>query len=300
MSHDHNHGHHDHHDHDESGNIGVAFFLNLSFAVIEVVGGLLTNSVAILSDALHDVGDSLALALAWYLQRVSGRGRDRRYTYGYRRFSLLGALAGSVILVVGSLVIVFAAVPRLITPQPTVTWGMLALAVLGIVVNGAAVLRLKKGSSQNAKVAALHLLEDVLGWGAVLVGALIIHFTGWYWIDPLLSLGIAAFILVTALGALRSSAKILLQGIPEGVDLAAIEARLSAVAGVASFHDLHLWSLDGEHTILTVHLVLDGPVTQETACGVKHETAAAMRELGIEHCTLELEGADESCVRCCP
>ncbi|HNT26905.1 MAG TPA: cation diffusion facilitator family transporter [bacterium] len=287
------------HDHGDTGHIGVAFFLNFSFALIEIVGGLLTNSIAILSDALHDLGDSLALALAWYLQKVSDRGRDRRYTYGYKRFSLLGALAGSVILIVGSVVIVFAAVPRLLTPQPTVTWGMLALAVLGIIVNGAAVLRLKKGTSQNAKVVALHLLEDVLGWAAVLVGAVVIHFTGWYWIDPLLSLGIAAFILVTALGALRSSAKILLQGIPEGVDLAAIEARLTAIAGVASFHDLHLWSLDGERTILTVHLVLDGPVTPETACRVKRETTAAMEELGVGHCTLELEGPDEPCARCC-
>ncbi len=296
MSHDHGH---DHHDHGDTGHIGVAFFLNFSFALIEIVGGLLTNSIAILSDALHDVGDSLALALAWYLQKVSDKGRDRRFTYGYRRFSLLGAVVGSAILVVGSVVIVFAALPRLIEPQPTVTWGMLALAALGIVVNGAAVLRLKKGSSQNAKVAALHLLEDVLGWGAVLVGALVIYFTGWYWIDPLLSLGIAAFILVTALGALRSSAKILLQGIPEGLDLAAIETKLAAVAGVASFHDLHLWSLDGERTILTVHLVLDAPVTQEAACRVKREASGAMNELGVGHCTIEIEGPGEPCARCC-
>ncbi|HSA32651.1 MAG TPA: cation diffusion facilitator family transporter [bacterium] len=296
MTHDHDHRGHDHGD---TGHIGVAFLLNFSFALIEVAGGLLTNSIAILSDALHDLGDSLALALAWYLQKVSDRGRDRRYTYGYKRFSLLGALAGSGILIVGSVVIVFAAIPRLIEPQPTVTWGMLLLAVLGIVVNGAAVLRLKKGTSQNAKVVALHLLEDVLGWGAVLVGAVVIHFTGWYWIDPLLSLGIAAFILITALGALRSSAKILLQGIPEEVDLAAIEARLTAVAGVASSHDLHLWSLDGERTILTVHLVLDAPVTPETACRVKRETAVAMEELGVGHCTIELEGPDEPCARCC-
>ncbi len=296
MSHDHGH---DHHDHDESGNIGVAFFLNLSFALIEVVGGLFTNSVAILSDALHDVGDSLALALAWYLQKVSDKGRDRRFTYGYRRFSLLGALINSVILIMGSLFIFAMAISRLIAPQPTIALGMLALAVLGIVVNGAAVLRLRKGHSQNAKVVSLHLLEDVLGWGAVLVGALIIHFTGWFWIDPLLSLGIAVYILINAYHNLRSAAKILLQGIPEGLDLAAIEARLTAVAGVASFHDLHLWSLDGETTILTVHLVLDGPVTQDAACRIKRETSGAMEELGIGHCTIELEGADESCARCC-
>lgn len=296
MSHDHGH---DHHDHDESGTIGVAFFLNFSFALIEVAGGLLTNSVAILSDALHDVGDSLALALAWYLQKVSGRGRDRRFTYGYRRFSLLGALINSVILIGGSMVILAMAISRLIAPQPTIALGMLALAVLGIVVNGAAVLRLKKGHSQNAKVVALHLLEDVLGWGAVLVGALVIHFTGWYWIDPLLSLGIAVYILINAYRNLRTATKILLQGIPEGLDLAAIEAKLSAVAGVVSFHDLHLWSLDGERTILTVHLVLDAPATPEASCRVKQGTVAAMNDLGIDHCTIEIEGPDEPCTRCC-
>jgi cobalt-zinc-cadmium efflux system protein len=293
MSHDH------HHDHDDASSIKTAFFLNFAFALVEVVGGLLTNSIAILSDALHDLGDSLALALAWYLQKVSDKRRDRRFTYGYRRFSLLGALINSIILIIGSIFIVTMALPRLIAPQPTVTLGMMALAVIGIIVNGAAVLRLKKGHSQNVKVVSLHMLEDVLGWAAVLIGAIGIYFTGWYWIDPLLSLGIAVYILLNACRNLRTAANILLQGIPEGLDLTAIEKRLGAIAGVCSFHDLHLWSLDGEHTILTVHLVLNGPVTQEAGRRIKQDTSAAMHELGIGHCTIEIEGPDELCERCC-
>lgn len=285
------------HDHGDAGRIGFAFFLNLSFALIEIAGGILTNSVAILSDALHDLGDSLALALAWGLQKVSERGRDRRFTYGYRRFSLLGALINGGILVAGSLVILAMAIPRLLAPQPTLAVGMLVLAVFGILVNGAAVLRLKKGRSQNAKVVALHLLEDVLGWAAILVGAVVIHFTGWYWIDPLLSLLIAIYILISATRALLSASRILLQGVPEGIDLSAIEARLLSVAGVVSTHDLHLWSLDGERTILTVHLLLDTPPDPDTACRIKAEANEAMRELGIGHCTLEIEGPGEKCAR---
>ncbi len=291
--------HHHPAEHDDTGRIGTAFLLNFSFALIEVVGGLLTNSIAVLSDALHDLGDSVVLAMAWYLQKVSERGRDRRYTYGYRRFSLLSALAGSGVLVAGSVVIVVAAAPRFLDPRPVVTEGMFLLAALGIIVNGAAVLRLWKGSSRNAKVVALHLLEDVLGWVALLIGALIIHFTGWLWVDPLLSIAIALVIFVSALRMFRSSARIFLQRIPQDIDLALIEARLLAVPSVASFHDLHLWSLDGEQAILTVHLVLDGAVTQENAVRIKREVSAAMRDLGVGHCTIELEGKEEECTRGC-
>ncbi len=165
----HNHDHHHHH-HD-TGNLKVAFFLNLAFTLVEIVGGLYTNSLAILSDALHDLGDSLSLGLSWYFQKLSKKGRTSSFSYGYKRFSLLGAVVNSIVLVVGSIIILSKAIPQLFNPSQANAEGMMYLAILGIVVNGAAVLKLRKGESLNEKVITLHLLEDVLGWVAVLIGS---------------------------------------------------------------------------------------------------------------------------------
>ena len=189
--HNHNHSHH----HEDVKNIKVAFSLNLMFTIIEFVGGFLTNSMAILSDAVHDLGDSFSLGLSWYFQKIAKRPRTKNYTYGYKRFSLLGAIINSVILVVGSVLILMNAIPRLFHPQQPDVKGMLLLAVLGVIVNGAAVLRLRKGRSLNERVVSPHLLEDVLGWLAVLVGAGIMYFVDAPFIDPLLSIAISAFIL---------------------------------------------------------------------------------------------------------
>ena len=212
---------------DDISNIRVAFFLNFGFAIIEIIGGLLTNSVAILSDALHDFGDSLTLGLAWYFQRLSKKNRDQKFSYGYSRFSLMGAIVSSVILIIGSIFIINEAIPRLIEPQEAHAGGMAGLAILGIVVNGAAALRLRRGSSMNERVVALHLLEDVLGWTAVLIGAIIMHFKDWPWIDPVLSLLIAAIILFNVYRNLKKTLKIILQSTPEGIDPSEVMRRLT-------------------------------------------------------------------------
>ena len=193
MGHDHHHGHHHQHD---TKNISTAFFLNLAFTIIEIIGGLMTNSVAIMSDALHDLGDSLSLGLAWYFQKVAKKGRDKTFSYGYKRFSVLGAMINAIVLVVGSVFILQETIPRLWQPETPNVQGMFWLAILGIVVNGAAVLKLQKGTSLNEKVISLHLLEDVLGWAAVLVGSVLMYFFDLPIIDPLLSIGIAIFILL--------------------------------------------------------------------------------------------------------
>jgi len=190
--------HHNHHHH-TTENIKVAFFLNLSFTVIELVGGLLTNSMAILSDALHDLGDSVSLGLAWYFQRIAQKKSDLSYSYGYKRFSLLGAFINSLILSVGSIFILVEAIPRLFDPKQPDASGMIILAIIGVIVNGFAVLRLKKGKSINEKVVSLHLLEDVLGWLAVLIGSIVMYFFNLPVIDSLLSIGIAIFILLNVL-----------------------------------------------------------------------------------------------------
>ncbi len=216
--HPHSHGlfgHHHHHHGSESGNIATAFWLNFSFTIIEFIGGWLTNSVAIMADAMHDLGDTLAIAFAWFAAKVAGKEATPRYSYGYRRWSLLSALINSVILVLGSCWILYEAIPRLWEPQLPHAAGMMALAVLGVLVNGAAVFKLRRGKTQNEQILTWHLLEDVLGWVAVLVGSILIYFTDWAWLDPLLSIGFTCFILINVWRNLRHTLALFLQVSPD-------------------------------------------------------------------------------------
>ena len=193
-----NHGQHQehhHHDFSETETLGGAFFLNLTFTLIEIAGGLWTNSVAIIADALHDAGDSLALGLAWYLQKASGKERDQQFSYGYGRLSLLAALINGMVLLVGSFVIIMHVIPRFFTPQTVDATGMVGLSLLGIAFNGFAFWRNRSSQYLNAKMVNWHLLEDVLGWTIVLIGSIIMHFGDYSWLDPLMALGVTLFIL---------------------------------------------------------------------------------------------------------
>ena len=289
------HGHH-HHDH-PSGNIRSAFFLNLGFAIIEVIGGLLTNSVAILSDALHDFGDSLTLGVSWYFSKVASKKGDKEYSYGYKRFSLLGAIISSIVLLTGSVFIVKEAIPRLFNPIQPDTTGMIALGILGVIVNGIAALRLSKGHSINEKVVYLHLLEDVLGWVAVLIGATIMHFTHLPIIDPILSVLIALFILVNVFKNLKQSFKIILQGTPQDLDLEKIHAEILSVAEVEDFHDCHTWTMDGEYHVLSIHLIVKD-LSMSALEKIKLEVKEKLKHLGIDHTTIEFEQEGADCDPC--
>ena len=295
--HDHNHTHHN----QDVENIQMAFFLNFFFTIIEIVGGMLTNSVAILSDAVHDLGDSFSLGLSWYFQKIAKRPRTKNYTYGYKRFSLMGAIINSVILVVGSVLILMNAIPRLFNPQQPDVKGMLLLAVLGVVVNGAAMLRLRRGHSLNEKVVSLHLLEDVLGWLSVLVGAGIMYFVDAPFIDPLLSIGISAFILFNVYRNIRRSLRIILQGSPDLVSIDEVEKTVMAIENVHSVHDLHIWSVDGEYNVLTIHVVLSAPLPMSKLHSLKTELREKLLSLDIQHSTIEFEAPDEDCEmeECC-
>ncbi len=275
--------------------MGVAFFLNLLFTVIELIGGLLTNSVAIMSDAVHDFGDSLSLGLAWYFQKLSKKGKTKAFTYGYKRFSLLGAIINSVVLVVGSIYILSAAIPRLFSPQSTNAKGMFLLAIIGIVINGAAVLRTRKGSSINERVVSLHLLEDVLGWAAVLVGSVIMHFTGLTIIDPLLSIAIACFVLLNVLKSIKEVLPILLQGTPADIDQENIIKKIEFLDKVDRVHDLHIWALDERYNVLTVHVVLAEALSSMQLITTKNEIRALLAQEGVQHSTIEFEFPDETC-----
>jgi len=186
---------HSHHKDESASRIAMAFFLNVGFTIIEFIGGWLTNSTAIMADAVHDLGDSLSIGSAWFLNRLGRKSADTEFTYGYRRLSLFGALINGLVLIAGSLWVLGEAIPRLANPVMPVTEGMLALAILGVTVNGIAAYRLSKGNTLNEKVLNWHLLEDVLGWVAVLIISIVLQFADWPILDPLLSVGFTLFIL---------------------------------------------------------------------------------------------------------
>jgi cobalt-zinc-cadmium efflux system protein len=290
MGHNHNHSH----NHSE-GNVKVAFFLNLAFTIIEIIGGLYTNSLAILSDALHDLGDSLSLGLSWYFQKLSKKGRTKTFSYGYKRFSLLGAIINSIVLVAGSIFILTKAIPELFNPGETNVEGMLYLSILGIVVNGAAVFKLRKGESLNEKVVSLHLLEDVLGWVAVLIGSVIMMYTDAPFIDPLLSVLISLFVLYNVYKNLKKSLLVILQGIPEEISIDDIRQKLKNISKVTDIHDCHAWSMDGQYNILTLHLRLDKDYKLSEQAKLKERVRTQLKDESINHITIEFEGQDEYC-----
>ena len=290
MGHNHNHSH----NHSE-GNVKVAFFLNLAFTIIEIIGGLYTNSLAILSDALHDLGDSLSLGLSWYFQKLSKKGRTKTFSYGYKRFSLLGAIINSIVLVAGSIFILTKAIPELFNPGETNVEGMLYLSILGIVVNGAAVFKLRKGESLNEKVVSLHLLEDVLGWVAVLIGSVIMMYTDAPFIDPLLSVLISLFVLYNVYKNLKKSLLVILQGIPEEISIDDIRQKLKNISKVTDIHDCHAWSMDGQYNILTLHLRLDKDYKLSEQAKLKEQVRTQLKDESINHITIEFEVQGENC-----
>jgi cobalt-zinc-cadmium efflux system protein len=291
MAHDHNHHHH----HSELGDIRLAFFLNLVFTVFEIFGGLWTNSLAIMADAIHDLGDSFALASAWFLERLSLKQGDEIYSYGYRRFSLLGALISALVLIAGSSIILYHAIPRLFHPQLPYAPGMALFAVIGILVNGAAVLRLKGSTGFNARIVAWHLLEDVLGWAAVLAISIVLLFMKIPILDPILSCVITIYVSINVLRNLGKTIGIFMQGVPEGVDVAAIEKGLCCLDHVLCTHHTHIWSMDGTNHVLTTHVVVNKEATRDDILQIKEQVRALMLSHGMNHSTVEIEYNDEDC-----
>lgn len=283
------------HEHGEISSIRQAFFLNLGFTLFEIAGGIWTNSMAILADAIHDLGDCFALGSAWYFERISEKAGDEYFSYGYRRFSLLGALISIVILVVGSLFILSEAIPRLFHPQPSYAPGMVGFAVVGIAVNGIAVLRLKDKEGMNARIVAWHLLEDVLSWVAILITGIVLLFWPIRMLDAILSIFITIYVLYNVLKNLKSTMSIFLQGIPGNVDLTGIEREISRIQGIESLHHTHVWTLDGYHHILTMHVVLKGRHSMEEIACLKDEIRKIIESHDIAHSTVELEFEGESC-----
>ncbi len=283
-----------HHSHSSTKNIAFAFFLNISFAFIELIGGLYTNSIAILSDAIHDFGDSLSLGVSYYLQKISDKKGDEFYSYGYRRFSLLGSVFISLVLVIGSVFIIQEGIKRIIEPQQSNAPGMIILAIVGILVNGIAVLRLKKGTSLNEKAVFLHLMEDVLGWVAVLIAAVVMLFVDVPVLDPILSIAITIWVLFNVYRNLKTTIRIMLQEVPRNININKLKEEINSIDKVVSVHDLHIWSLDGQQNILSLHVVLPENTPMYQMSRIKEQIREVAGRHIIGHVTIEAEYFSES------
>ena len=271
-------------------NILIALILNLSFSLFEFVGGIMTGSIAILSDAVHDMGDAASIGISYFLERKSKRQPDETHTYGYARYSVLGGVITTGILLLGSVAVIYHAVGRIITPTPIHYDGMLVFAIVGVCVNWSAAFFTREGNSLNQKAVNLHMLEDVLGWVVVLVGAIVMRFTDFVWIDPILSIGVALFILVNAIRNLNEAIDLFLEKTPHGMDVKTIAAHVAQIDGVLDVHHIHIWSMDGQSNYATMHIV-----TNADPHRIKAKIREELLEHGIGHATLEMETQGEHC-----
>lgn len=271
-------------------NILIAFLLNLLFSVFEFAGGIFTGSVAIVSDAVHDIGDAASIGISYFLEKKSKKQPDETYTYGYGRLSVIGSVITTLILLVGSCFVVYNAVCRIIKPTAINYNGMILFAVVGVAVNFCAAFFTREGDSLNQKAVNLHMLEDVLGWAVVLVGAVVMRFTDFAIIDPILSMGVAVLIFVNAVKNLKEALDLFLEKTPHGIDVREIREHIAQIHGVLDVHHIHIWSMDGYHNYATMHIVTNGDPH-----AIKDAIREELREHGIGHATLELEGEAELC-----
>ena len=271
-------------------NILIAFILNLSFAIFEFFGGIFTGSVAIVSDAIHDVGDATSIGISYFLEKKSKKKPDEKYTYGYLRFSVIGSVITTLILLVGSVIVVINAINKIINPTEINYKGMIIFAVFGLVINFIAAVVTHGGGSLNQKAVNLHMLEDVLGWAVVLVGAVIMNFTDIKILDPLMSIGVAVFIFINAFKNLKEVLDLFLEKTPHGINIEEIKNHILKIDGVEDAHHIHIWSMDGNSNFATMHVV--------TNCDghyIKEKVREELSEHGIMHATLELETVGEHC-----
>ena len=270
-------------------NILIAFILNISFSLFEFFGGIFTKSVAILSDAIHDLGDAIAIGISYFMERKSKKKADSKYTYGYIRYSVLGGVITTTILLVGSSLVIIGAIKRLFNPVEINYSGMIIFAIIGVILNLIAAYVTKEGDSINQKAVNLHMLEDVLGWIVVLIGAIIMNFTDIKVLDSLMSIGVALFIFINALKNLKKVIDLFLEKTPDNVDIDHLKSHLLEIKGVDDIHHIHVWSIDGYHNYATMHIVSKA----KNISTIKEEIREELSEHNIHHAILETE--EEAC-----
>ena len=271
--------------------VWIAFFLNLSYAIVEFIAGGIFGSSAVLADSVHDLGDAIAIGISASLETISNREEDRQYTLGYKRFSLLGALVTAVILITGSILVILENVTKLFNPLPVNDGGILCLGIIAVSINVLASLVVRKGKTKNESILSLHFLEDTLGWLAVILMAIILRFTDWYILDPLLSLVISILILTKAIPRFWSALKIFLDAVPEGVEAGELEKDLEALTNVKSINQLSIWSMDGLENNAIIHLCLED---WEQMIATKNQVRRLLEERGIQNITIEVDASESN------
>lgn len=271
-------------------NILIAFILNFLFSVFEFIGGIITGSVAIISDAVHDIGDAAGIGISYYFEKKSKKHPDNKYTYGYARYSVLGGFITILILILGSAAVVLNAIKRIINPVQINYNSMIIFAIIGVIVNLTAAYITHESDSINQKAVNLHMLEDVLGWIVVLIGAVVMRFTDFSILDPLMSLGLALFIMINSFKNLKEILYIFLKKVPEGISVEEIKNLLINAEGVVDVHHIHIWSLDGNTNCATMHIVTDADSRD-----IKENVKERLKKHGISHVTLELESTADEC-----
>ena len=271
--------------------VWVAFFLNLSYAIVEFIAGGIFGSSAVLADSVHDLGDAIAIGISAFLETISNREEDRQYTLGYKRFSLLGAMVTAVILITGSILVILENIAKIFHPQSVNDEGILWLGIIAITINVLASLVIRKGQTKNESILSLHFLEDTLGWVTVILMGIVLRFTDWYILDPLLSLVISFFILSKALPRFWSTLKIFLDAVPEGVDIQKIKTDLAELDHVASINQLNLWTMDGLEKNAIVHVCLKEMEHMETC---KESIRIFLKNCGFQNITIEVDADLES------
>ena len=271
--------------------VWVAFFLNLSYAIVEFIAGGIFGSSAVLADSVHDLGDAIAIGISAFLESISNREEDSHYTLGYKRFSLLGAMITAVILMTGSVLVILENIAKIFHPQSVNDEGILWLGIIAIIINVLASLVIRKGQTKNESILSLHFLEDTLGWVAVILMAIVLRFTDWYILDPLLSLAISFFILSKALPRFWRTLKIFLDAVPEGVDIQKIKTDLAELDHVASINQLNLWTMDGLEKNAIVHVCMKEMGNMETC---KESIRIFLKDCGFQNITIEVDANLES------
>ena len=272
-------------------NILIAFILNMAFSIFELIGGIFTNSISIISDAVHDFGDALSIGISLVLEKISKKKPNETYTYGYVRYSVLGALITTIVLTLGSIFVIIGGINRILNPETINYDGMIIFAIFGVIINFLAAYFTREGDSLNQKAVNLHMLEDVLGWVVVLIGSILMKFTDISLIDSIMSIGIALFILINAFKNIKSILDLFLEKTPKNISVEEIKKHLLEIKGIIDVHHVHIWSIDGYNNYSTMHIVTDEKNIKE----LKNKIREEMNEHGICHTTIEIEDKDDIC-----
>lgn len=272
-------------------NILIAFILNLSFSILEFFGGMITNSYAIISDSLHDFIDAISIGISYVLEKISKRKPDEKHTFGYLRYSVLGGLITTVLLLISSIIVIYHSIFRIINPVNIDYSKMIILAIVGLVINYIAAYITHGGHSINQRSVNLHMLEDVLGWAVVLVGSIVMKFTNLSILDPILSIIVSIYILIHASKNFLIILNLFLESTPSSIDLDRLKSHLMNVDGVLDIHHIHIWSMDGKSNFSTMHIVTDN-----SNVNIKSDIRNELKEHDIEHVTIEIETKEEKCL----